>query len=141
MWGDDVVQRAFGGIAPFDTPVERVQLIVKSLESSMQVGALFIYIVHGDDSLGGRGRARARSPRRACRVRAPGAPAPSGRAACPLASSSAPPRAFPSHQVSTVMNKLDQAVKMTRTGKKAEAHEALDKAWAMYVGGDENCGL
>lgn len=41
IWLDDIMQRAFGGIEPFNTPVERVQLIVKTLESSMQVGGRF----------------------------------------------------------------------------------------------------
>jgi hypothetical protein len=36
VWNDDIVQRAFGGLAPFTTPVERVQLAVKSLESNLQ---------------------------------------------------------------------------------------------------------
>jgi hypothetical protein len=37
LFVDDVLQRAFSGLAPFTTDVERVQLIVKSLESSLQV--------------------------------------------------------------------------------------------------------
>lgn len=39
------------------------------------------------------------------------------------------------------MNKLDQAVKLAKAGSKADAQMALDKAWALYVGGDPNCGL
>ena len=79
IWLDDVAQRAFAGIQPFETDVERVQLIVKSLESSLQVA--------------------------------------------------------------TVMNKLDQTVAYAKAGKKADAQRTLDKAWAAFVGGNEDCGL
>lgn len=40
-----------------------------------------------------------------------------------------------------MMTKLDQTVKNVREGKKADAHMALDDAWALYVGGDPACGL
>lgn len=37
---DDVVQRALSGLQPYALPVQRVQLIVKSLESSLQVAVV-----------------------------------------------------------------------------------------------------
>jgi hypothetical protein len=40
VWIDDTMQRAFAGIAPFTTPVQRVQLIVKTLESNLQVAVV-----------------------------------------------------------------------------------------------------
>lgn len=40
VWIDDVVQRAFAGLAPYARPEQRVQLIVKSLESSLQVASV-----------------------------------------------------------------------------------------------------
>ncbi|KAI8476599.1 MAG: Low iron-inducible periplasmic protein-domain-containing protein [Monoraphidium minutum] len=76
---DDIVQRAFSGLAPYTMPVQRVQLIIKSLESGLQVAVL--------------------------------------------------------------MNQLDLAVKLTKEGKKDAALNAIDAAWAIYVGGATNCGL
>lgn len=79
VWVDDVVQRAFGGLAPFKVPVERVQLIVKGLESNLQVAV--------------------------------------------------------------VMSRIDQAIASLKAGKKDDANKALDQAWAIYVGGNPDCGL
>lgn len=39
---DELLTRAFGGIAPFTTDPQRVQTIVKTLESSLQ----FAYMMH-----------------------------------------------------------------------------------------------
>ena len=42
FWIDEILTRAFSGIVPFDTDEERVQMIVKTLESSLQ----FAYVMH-----------------------------------------------------------------------------------------------
>ncbi|GBF91791.1 hypothetical protein Rsub_04896 [Raphidocelis subcapitata] len=79
VWIDDVVQRAFQGLAPFKAPVQRVQLIVKGLESGLQVA--------------------------------------------------------------TLMTALDRAAAALKAGKKDDALQALDQGWAIFVGGNTDCGL
>lgn len=48
MWLDDVLQRAFSGLSPYQLPVQRVQLIVKSMESSLQMAVMMHKL---DDSI------------------------------------------------------------------------------------------
>lgn len=82
VWMDDLLMRAFAGIPPYDTDTSRVQLIVKTLESSMQ----FSY----------------------------------------------------------VMRELEAAISKAKAGKlspESGAPYSVDKAWAIFVGGNDNCGL
>jgi hypothetical protein len=39
-WLDDIIQRAFGGLAPYKAPVQRVQLAVKGIESNLQMATV-----------------------------------------------------------------------------------------------------
>ena len=43
-------------------------------------------------------------------------------------------------QFAALMNKLDQVVKTVKDGNKADAQTRLDKAWALFVGGNPDCG-
>ncbi|KIZ01866.1 hypothetical protein MNEG_6092, partial [Monoraphidium neglectum] len=84
VWLDDLLVRAFGKVPPYDSDKARVQLIVKTLESSLQVSYLF--------------------------------------------------------------HELDQAINEVQA-KKANASldvdpvYRVDKAWAIFVGADTDCGL
>ncbi|KAI8476814.1 MAG: Low iron-inducible periplasmic protein-domain-containing protein [Monoraphidium minutum] len=83
VWMDDLLVRAFSGIPPYDNDIARVQLIVKTLESSMQSA----YMMH----------------------------------------------------------ELDAAIERTKAGKKGSGPDgalySLDKAWAIFVGEQSDCGL
>lgn len=82
VWMDDLLMRAFNGLSPYDTNTARVQLIVKTLESSMQVA----YVMHELDAAIAKAKAKKLSP-------------------------------------------------------ESGAPFSVDKAWAIFVGGDTNCGL
>jgi hypothetical protein len=59
VWLDDLLVRAFGKVPPYDSDKARVQLIVKTLESSLQVrarGDANCYLVHACAADGDAGR-------------------------------------------------------------------------------------